>query len=386
MCRRTPSLHRPVQPLNFLRVFIFLASSLLAPSSLVQAEVVDAPAEIVEAIEAAMTAYETPGLSVAVIDQGALTWARGFGVCQEGDERPVTVETLFQAASISKPVSAACALRFVDQGKLTLDDDINDRLVSWKLPPSEKAAGRKITLRWLLCHGGGITVHGFRGYAPGEAVPSLLQILDGQPPANSKAIRVDLRPGNVFRYSGGGYTILQQLLIDVAGQPFAEIMRTNVLEAVGMRQSTFLQPLPEERRSEAATGHRRGRVPIDGKYHTYPELAAAGLWTTPSDLARFAIAVQDEVTGRSTSLFSESLAQEMLRPQVKPHIGLGFFLAGKGASERFSHGGGNEGFRCELLAYRTTGDGAVVMTNSDTGGRAAAAVLKAIGDFYRWPK
>lgn len=345
-----------------------------------------APADIVAAIRKAMDQFETPGLSVAVIDGGRLIWAEGFGVCEEGTARPVTSETRFQAASISKPVTAAAVLHLVSRGLLDLDQDVNEKLKTWKLPESAEASHRTVTLRLLLCHGAGTSVHGFRGYAEGEEVPSLTQILDGQPPANSEAVRVVVRPGNVFRYSGGGYTIVQQLLIDVTGTAFPQLMAEAVLDPLEMRCSTYQQPLSVDWRGAAATGHRKGRKPIPGQCFTYPEMAAAGLWTTPSDLARFVLAIQEAVAGKSTRLLPQQLAEEMLAPQVKPIIGLGLMRQGEAAAARFIHGGANEGFRCQLVGYRTTGQGAVVMTNSDLGGPAAAAVIAAIGSHYGWPK
>lgn len=365
------------------RTQLFAASPTIAPE---KSGIAAVPENVGASIRAAMEEFQTPGLSVAVIDGGRIACAEGFGVCEEGTDRAVTTTTRFQAASISKPVSAAAALHLVSLGKLDLDQDVNEKLKSWKLPDSEKADGRKVTLRQLLCHGAGTTVHGFRGYADGESVPTVPQILDGQPPANSEAVRIFIRPGNVFRYSGGGYTIAQQLMIDVTGESFPALVQSAVLGPLEMQHSTYEQPLPTALLSEAATGHRAGRKLVDGRYHTYPEMAAAGLWTTPSDLARFAIAIQEELAGTSTKLFPQPMAEEMLKPQVKPHVGLGLMLAGKDGASQFSHGGANEGFRCQLVAYRTTGQGAVVMTNSDTGGQAAAMVIKAIGEHYHWPK
>ena len=185
-----------------------------------------------------MAALHVPGVSIAVVHNGVIEWAQGFGFAVVGGD-PVTAETLFQAGSISKPVAAMAALRLVQEGKLNLDADINTYLTSWKLPASEVAAGKPVTLRELLTHTGGTTVHGFPGYAAGETVPTLVQVLDGVKPANTAAIRVDTAPGTKWRYSGGGFTIMQQALIDVTKEPFPKLMHDTVLAPIGMTHSTY---------------------------------------------------------------------------------------------------------------------------------------------------
>lgn len=331
-----------------------------------------------------MEHYKVPGVSVAVVNEGKIAWARGYGVLEAGSPARVTPETLFQAASISKPVAALAVLRLVEEGKLSLDEDVNGKLVSWRVPENGFTRMGTISLRRILSHTAGLTVHGFRGYAEGEAAPTLLQLLDGKPPANSDPIRVDIPPGTKFRYSGGGFCVLQQLVEDVTKRPFAETMRTLVLEPLGMKHSTCRQPLPAELAPSAAVGHRHDGKPLPGKWHTYPEVAAAGLWTTPSDLARVVILIQEVYAGRPGRLVSRSTVREMLANQAE-RCGLGIMLEGRGKSSRFHHGGSNQGFRCFLVGYRSTGQGAVVMTNGDGGGHLMTEILDAIAREYRWP-
>ena len=238
-------------------------------------------------LAARMAELKVPGVSIAVIYNGAIEWAKGYGAAEAGTQTPVTPRTLFQAASVSKPVAALAALRLVEQGRLVLDEDVNAKLKSWKVPENEFTKAEKVTLRRLLSHTAGLTVHGFGGYPADVPVPSLAQVLDGEKPANSAAIRVDIVPGTVWRYSGGGYTVMQQLLIDVTGRAFPDILAELVLKPVGMTDSTYEQPLPEARRGGAAAGHTSDGKLLPGRCHTYPEMAAAGLWTTPTDLARF---------------------------------------------------------------------------------------------------
>ena len=316
-----------------------------------------------------MTALKTPGVSVAVINGGVIEWAKGYGVTETGGNTPVTPRTLFQAASLSKPVAALAALRLVEQGKLALDQDVNERLTSWKVPENEFTKTEKVTLRRLLSHSAGLTVNGFPGYSADAPVPALVQVLDGQKPANTAAIRADVVPGTIWRYSGGGYTVMQQLLMDVTGRPFPPLLADLVLQPIGMTDSTYEQPLPEARRAAAASGHRTDGSLLPGRYHTYPEMAAAGLWTTPTDLARFLIEIQQALQGRSKVL-TPAMARQMVTVQ-KGSYGLGLGLDGSGPSATFGHGGSNAGFKCQMTAFVEGGRGAVVMTNGDQGGRLA---------------
>jgi CubicO group peptidase (beta-lactamase class C family) len=331
-----------------------------------------------------MKHYKVPGVSVAVINQGRVEWARGYGVTEAGGATPVTAETLFQAASISKPVSSVGALALVEQGKLSLDGDVNLRLESWKVPESPFTTQRKVTLRGLLSHSAGLTVHGFRGYAAGEPVPTAVQVLDGQKPANSEPVRVDSEPDRRWRYSGGGFVVVQVLMVDVTGKPFPALMRELVLDRIGMTSSTYEQPLPRERSGRAAAGHDRDGKVIGGKWFTYPEMAPAGLWTTAGDLARFAVELQRSRAGRSNRVLSRSMTNAMLTRQFGD-FGLGLALGGEGGAAHFGHDGGNAGFRCRLFAYAETGNGAAIMTNGDRGDALADEILRGIAREYGWP-
>lgn len=336
-------------------------------------------AEIDSRVQQSMEALKVPGVSIAVLKDGKIDWARGYGVTAVEGGKPVTPETLFQAASLSKHVAALVALRLVDEGKLSLDEDVNVKLRSWKVPENEFTRTEKVTLRRLLNHSAGLTVHGFRGYAEGEPVPTMLDLLDGKKPANSAAIRVDVVPGTTWRYSGGGYEVMQQLVMDVTGKPFAQLAKETVLEPLGMTHSTFEQPLPARFDSNAASGHNGAGKPIPGRWHTYPEMTAAGLWTTPSDLARVAMELQ-----KGGHILKPATRTAMLT-RVVGDYGLGLGLGETDGQKSFSHGGSNAGFRCSLFAYRDNGKGAIVMTNSDRGGQLAEEILKTIAAESEWP-
>ena len=323
--------------------------------------------------------YHVPGVSVAFINGGKVELARGYGLTSADGGTPVNAATLFQAASISKHVAALVALHLVDAGKLSLDEDVNLKLRTWKVPENEFTKTEKVTLRRLLNHSAGLTVHGFPGYEAGAPVPTLVELLDGKKPANTAPIRVDVTPGTLWRYSGGGYEVMQQLVIDVAGKPFPQLAREYVLDPLGMNDSTYEQPLPANRQDHAATAHDGQGRPIKGKYHTYPEMAAAGLWTTPSELARVVIELQ---TGGH--VLKPATQREMLT-KVLGDYGLGLQLGEKDGQKSFSHGGSNAGFQCMMFAYLTGGRGAVVMTNGDRGGALATEILRSIAAEYGWP-
>jgi CubicO group peptidase (beta-lactamase class C family) len=331
-----------------------------------------------------MSYHETPGVTVAVIEDYEIAWARGFGVKQSDQSDPVTAETLFQAASISKPVTAMAALHLVEAGKLDLDTDVNNYLVSWKVP-ANGAWQPRITLRQLLSHTAGLTIHGFPGYSSSHPLPTLVQVLNGEAPANTEAVTVNAIPGTQFRYSGGGTSIVQLILTDLLGKPFPEIMRELVLDPLQMQHSTYEQPLPPHRAPFAATAHPDDSRPMEGRSHIYPEKAAASLWTTASDLARFGIEIQLSLQGRSNRVLSADMVKQMLSPQVEDHIGLGPILEGKGDTARFGHSGGNAGFLCNLIAYQHRGQGAVVMINSNRGWGMIFEIHRAIAHEYGWP-
>lgn len=339
-----------------------------------------------DTITALMAKRNIPGLSLAIIQNGTIVKAKGYGVVEQGSAIPVTTDTLFQAGSVSKSVAALGALYLVETRKVSLDANVNSALKTWQVPENLFTRYRNVTLRRLLSHSAGLTVHGFPGYAVDAPLPTLVQVLNGAKPANTAAIRVNLVPGSKWRYSGGGYTVLQQLIIDVTGRPFPDYMREKVLEPLGMRDSTYEQPLPANRAALTATGHLAGKPArvVPGRWHVYPEMAAAGLWTTPSDLARFAIALQDTFAGRSAPVISPALAVQMLTPQMD-NDGLGVFLVGAAETRRFEHGGRDEGFDAQMTAYLKSGQSAVIMINTNDNSRVVAQVMEAIADAYGWP-
>jgi CubicO group peptidase (beta-lactamase class C family) len=329
-----------------------------------------------------MLRLRVPGVSIAVIHRGRLEWARGFGVTREGGPE-ITPDTLFQTSSISKPITALAVLRLVDEGKLELDANVNRYLKSWKIPRSNFTILRPVTLRELLSHSAGATVDGFGGYAPGVPLPTLHEILDGTPPANNQAIRIDWAPGTIARYSGGGYVIIRQLLEDVTGQSFARFTDETVFRPLGMTHSTFEEPLPETWIADAALPHdEQGRALPKGP-RIFPELAPDGLWSTPSDLARYIIAVQRSLAGRPGAVLKAATAHEMLTARLG-HFGLGVVVGDDSRHPFFDFNGGNYGFPSLFVAF-THGEGAVVMSNGQNGYELGLGILRSIAREYSWP-
>lgn len=301
-----------------------------------------------------------PGVSIAFVNNGKVEWARAYGMADISENRPMTTETLLLAGSISKPVAALRAHQMVEEGKLSLDKNINDYLKSWKLPDNEFTVKEKVTLRRILNHTAGLTTWGFPGYDKGDKIPSIPEVLDGK--GNTDSVRVYKEPGKSWMYSGGGYTIMQLMITDVEGTSFPATMQKNVLDPLGMEKSTFENPLPEKYHSIAATGYRGNGNEVEGKWPIYPEMAAAGLWTTPTQLIQYAIEIQKISNTKEDGILKYSSVKEMLTPGMNDH-GLGP-QTDKG---KFGHGGADEGFRANLMAWKNQPYALAIIVNSDNG-------------------
>jgi CubicO group peptidase (beta-lactamase class C family) len=335
-------------------------------------------------LEERMAYYGVPGVSAAVIDNGTLQWVRTYGVQQAGASTSITPETRFAAGSLSKPLTALAVVRLAQAGVLDLDTNVNHYLTSWKAPATRYTQQHKVTLRGLLSHGAGVTTYGFWGYRPDAPVPTLLQVLDGQAPANSVPVRVDRAPQTGWRYSSGGYCIVQQVLIDVLQMPFADLMQQVALGPLGMDHSAFL-PAPDATLEPiAACGHDPTGVAVPGRWRIHPELAAIGLWSTPSDLAKFVIAVQEAMSGRAQNGLTADAIRHMLSVQIG-NWALGLAIDGQGDVRRFSHGGAQIGFRASMAGYCERGQGAIVMTNGERGDHLCVELLHSIARAYQWP-
>jgi len=332
--------------------------------------------EVTYALAERMAHHKVPGLSVSVFENGRIAWAKAWGVLEVGSTRPVDTHTLFQAASIGKPLTATLAMKTAARGLVGLDQPVNEVLREWKIPDNDFTRQRPVTLRQLLTHRAGILVGSFVGFEEGESLPSLEQILKGEPPADTPPIVVDMLPGSSERYTDFGYAVVQQLLTERLGAPFRESMRREVLDPAGMLDATFAQPLDAELRANAATGHTRSGEPIAGRYRVFPDLASSGLWATPSDICRWSIALIDAWRGSSERLLSRAAARQLLGE------GLISVQELDDGALRFQHAGSNPGFTSVFWAY-TSGCGAAVMANSSDM-EIVNEVVRAIAVAYGW--
>jgi CubicO group peptidase (beta-lactamase class C family) len=315
-------------------------------------------------LEERMKFYHANGVSIAVIKDYKIEWAKGYGWADSLEQKPVTTETLFQTGSNSKSLNAVGVLKLVQEGKLNLNADINDYLKTWKFPYDSLSKGKKITIANLLSHTAGLTVHGFDGYENGDTIPTIKQILNGQKPANSEAIRSMYEPSIKYEYSGGGTTISQLIIEDVTGKPYDVYMWENILKPMGMTNSSYTQPPLSVKQNLLATGYYNDGKAVKGKYHIYPEQAAAGLWTNPTDLAKYVIETQLSLKGKSQKILSKDMTKVRLTPYIDDKSALGVFIINKNGIKNFEHGGVDEGFVSQYIGTLEGGNGVVVMTNT----------------------
>tara|TARA_B100000809_G_scaffold177817_1_gene175361 strand:+ start:1746 stop:2948 length:1203 start_codon:yes stop_codon:yes gene_type:complete len=332
-----------------------------------------------------MEEFGVPGVSIAVIKDFKIHWAKAYGVADVETGQLVDIETMFQAASISKPVAAMGVLRAVQDGLFSLDDDINGILQSWTLDGKEFTQDQPVTPRTLTSHTSGLgDGFGFPGYDPEQPLPTIVQILEGHELSNVGRVFMEREPMTFYEYSGGGVTVMELALSDVRGRPFVDLMQDGVLTPIGMTRSSYAQPISPQHNNNAARAHDNNGESRGPKWHVYPEHAAAGLWTTPTDLARLIIEVQRSARGESNRVLSQSMIQEMLSPVGVGPFAVGFTMSKIGEGWYFSHGGSNWGFRALMLAHKVKGYGLVVMTNADQGSTVINEISRRIQYTYNW--
>lgn len=332
-------------------------------------------------IEMRMKETKTKGLSIAVINNYTIEWAKGYGWADEGEQRKVSTDTRFQAASISKSLNSMGIFKLIEQGKLDPEADINNYLTSWKFPYDSLSKNKKITTYNLLSHTAGLSIHGFPGYKADDKLPTVAEVLDGKKPANTKAVRSQFAPGTKFQYSGGGTTISQLLLTNITGQDYAAYMQAEVLTPLGMTNSSYQQPPPTG--VDLATGYYDNGKPVKLKYHVYPEQAAAGLWTTPTDLAKYIIECQLAYEGRSQKVISPAMMKKRLTPYFDSTFALGVFIENRNGTKYFNHNGGNEAFVCTYYGSLEGGNGVIIMENGENFG-LISEILNSVAQVYNW--
>ena len=331
-----------------------------------------------------MEALNVPGVSITVFDDNKILWSKGYGKKNKETGEDVNERTLFQAASISKPLASVAAFKLIERNILSLDENVNLKLDRWQVPDNEFTQIEKVTPRRIMSHTSGLSTSGFQGYNKRDSIPTLLEIVQGSEITNSEPVRVVQKPGASELYSGGGMEVLQMLMEDVTGEAFPKLLNTLVLDPTGMENSSFAYPLTERLQNLTANGYDENGYVVEGGYHIYPEKAAAGLWTNPTDLALFMIALGKSYRGENTVLLSQESAKTMMT-RVPNAGGIGIGIDGKGKAFRFRHTGGNAGFVCYAVSFANTGRGAVVMTNSDNGFPLIHEIVRAISKAYNWP-
>ena len=335
-------------------------------------------------LESRMEELNIPGVSITVFDNNQILWSKGYGLKNKETGEKVNENTVFQAASISKPVASVAAFKLIENHKLTLDENVNLKLKRWQVPDNEFTEKEKVTLSRIMSHTSGLGTSGFQGYCIKDSIPTLIEILRGSEITNSEPVRVVQKPGESELYSGGGMEVLQMLMEDVSGKEFHQLLDDLVLSPTGMKSSSFKFPLPEALRKLTSNGYDEHGNVVCGGYHIYPEKAAAGLWASPSDLARFMIALGKSYRGEDTGLLKQSTAETMMT-RVPNAGGIGIGIDGEGKAFRFRHTGGNAGFTCYAISFANTGRGVVIMTNSDNGFPLIHEIVRAVSRAYGWP-
>lgn len=368
-------------------LFLFLQTLLAFPLLAQPEKEVDKYESLNAEISRILKQTKVVGVSVAIIDNYKVTWAKGFGLKQIGSKDSITTETLFQAASITKAVTAMAVMRKVQEGKLSLEGDVNNQLISWKIPENNYTKQTAVTLQQLLSHTGGIANTPFPRYEPSDKIPTVQEALNGMPPATNTAVNVAYYPGKQFSYSAGGYAIIQQLLMDVEQKEYTQLMEEVIFEPLGMHHSTFEYQLPNQKFRSVASGHLQGNQVIESKYFVVHPLTFGGLWSTPTDLATFLIEIQLSLQGKSNRILAKEFTQTMLKPvqQTTPpnQYGLGFGLEKRGTGVLFfGHDGHNYGYISSMLASFDNGFGVVIMTNGENGWKAVNKIKKLVGRKY----
>lgn len=338
----------------------------------------------VHSLSERMRRYGVPGLSIAVVHRHRLDWVGSYGWADVARRVPVTDTTRFLPGSISKALNAVALLDRVQRGRLSLSADVNRSLHRWRVRPTMMSKGRPVTLAGLLSHTAGTSVRGFWGYRPGEPLPSLLDILDGRPPATSAPVRVVHPPGERVAYSGGGTLVTQLLLEELDGRAYAPTVTETVLAPLGMGCSGFAQPVPASVAPAMATGYRAGGTAVAGGRAVMPEQAAAGLWTTASDLGRFLVALHAALDGRAKGPLTPRIARWMTTPVRAGAPGMGLFVRDTAGVRIVEHGAGNQGFSGIIVAVVGTGDGVAIVQNGESAG-LLDELVRTVARHYRWP-
>lgn len=344
-----------------------------------------------ENVPVAMAKHNLAGLSVAVFDNHSIIERHAFGVRSRTSPVPIDATTAFSTASISKPVTTLLCLIFDAEGEIDIDAPIANYLESWRLPQSSQyPAATQVTWRQLLMHTGGTTQHGFADYYDGDVIPSLIDSLEGRIPRYDKPIAFQFAPGSDWQYSGGGYVIVQLALEDHFDRPLRDLAREKIFSPLGLDNTTMAQPGEPGFPSNTALVHDESGAVIRTGLPITPQVSASGMWSTPSDLATFAIAIQRSLAGETVGPITPIIARAMTDVFSLEHVGgmgMPFFRGfGFGNTDWFRHDGSNTGVNSDLMASMTGGYGIVLLGNGDDAntGPVFAMLRREIVDGMRW--
>ncbi len=327
--------------------------------------------------------YNIPALSLAVIHQGKIEWADTYLNANFPEESKLDCASIFQAASLSKPVTVLAAMRMHATGAIDLDQNIQEYLKDYVLPPGKQTAENPVTLRNIFSHTSGITSGGYEGYSKDLPLPSDIDILQGASGVNSPPIEVVNPPNETLAYSGGAYTLAEVALQDIFANEFSDFMKEWILEPAGMKHSAFTQPLITSKPNQVVRGYTQSGTVLEGGWRNHPEQAAAGLWSNASDLAKFLLEIYNAYQGKS-SIFSQSVIKSMLEDE-RDGLVYGFIINRSNDDISLTHYGGNAGYRTGMTISLTTGNGLVYLIDSDNGGNLGNELLLSAAQVYEWP-
>lgn len=378
------------KPLQLLTLFLFFTNFHFTAQNLTEridnvenslSPLVSIEGESLWNLQERMRQYKTPGLSITVIKDYKIDWTKSYGQISNDYKNEVTNETVFQAGSISKFVNALAIMKLCEQNNIELDSDINSHLTSWKFP--YKNSSDKITLRQILSHTGGLSMSGFSGYKKAENLPTTIEILEGNGPANSEKV-ISIIPANQeFKYSGGGTTISQLILTDNANVTYENFISNYIFTPLKIENS-FYSIQEEKYTKNISSGHTRKGKPLKNNYNFYPESAAAGLWTTTSDLANILIDFQLSLNDNEGKILSKESAVEMIKPVLNnSNSGLGVFLEKQGENIYLQHSAATRGFRGKFFISAKGGNGVVILTNG-TSIKILEEIIRSVAITYNW--
>lgn len=335
-------------------------------------------------LKIAMKAYQVPVVGYAIIDNYTITSAQTISI---NPKLSVSNNTLFQAASISKSMTAYAALFLADHHRLGLDSPAINYLKHWKIPPSQHTKNKPVLIKNLMDMTSGLSVSGFAGYTKDQALPSAIDLLNGKDPANNARIEVTSTPGRHYFYSGGAFQVLQQVITDVSNEDFSNFMNKTILKKIGMHNSLYQYPLINTQLRKRVVPAFKGwsGQQVDGGWKRYACAGAGGMWSTPSDLAKFALNITASYLGKKPGLISKNIARQMLTRQKNTDFGLGVVVSGSGDNLYFWKAGHNYGYHSLLIMFPNQGKGVAIMTNSETGNIVIDYLVALIARKQAWP-